>query len=119
MASYRDLIAWKRAMSLTTLVYRQSERFPRKELFGLTAQLRRAAVSIPSNIAEGQARHSKRDFQHFLRIAKGSLAEVETQTLLALELGFWPQATANEILQRCDELSRILSGLISSIAVEA
>ena len=119
MASYRDLIAWKRAMQLTSAVYRHTESFPRKELFGLTAQIRRAAVSIPSNIAEGQARHSRRDFQHFLRIAKGSLAEVETQTLLAQELKFWPQTIANEILTLCDELSRIISGLISSIATEA
>ena len=88
-------------------------------MFGLTSQIRRAAVSIGSNIAEGQARHSRRDFQHFLRMAKGSLAEVETQALLAKELGYFQAPTAKAILTASDELSRILSGLVASIGAEA
>lgn len=80
--SYRDLIAWRKAMDLATAIYQVTENFPSSERYGLTNQLRRASTSIPSNIAEGQARFSKRDFAHFLRQAMGSLAEVETQILL-------------------------------------
>jgi four helix bundle protein len=86
--SYRELIAWQKAMALAKQVYAATQGFPREEMFGLKAQLRRAAVSIPSNIAEGQARLSGKDFQHFLRTTKGSLAEVETQLQLSCELGY-------------------------------
>ena len=81
--SYRDLVAWKKAMLLARLIYDVTGHFPKSEVFGLGGQMRRAAVSVPSNIAEGQARFSKREFTHFLRNARGSLAELETQSILS------------------------------------
>jgi len=85
--SYRDLIAWRKAMELVTDVYRVTQLFPRNELYGLTNQLRRASVSLPSNIAEGQARFSRKEFHHFLSQARGSLVEIETQLTIAENLG--------------------------------
>ena len=76
---YKDLIAWQKAMDLVEEIYRITEQFPKREVYSLTDQIRRAAVSIPSNIAEGQAHYSKREFTHYLRHARGSLAELETQ----------------------------------------
>ena len=102
-------------MTLARLVYHVTSEFPKSEMFGLSIQMRRAAVSIPSNIAEGQARHSKREFTHFLRNTRGSLAELETQVLLARDLDYLKEEQANAGLKSADELSRILSGLISSL----
>jgi four helix bundle protein len=115
MSSYRDLVAWKKGMRLALDVYRATKSFPREELYGLTSQLRRAAVSIPSNIAEGQARFSHKEFHHFLGNAKGSLAEIDTQILLAQELQLLAEDDARGLLHQTDELGRILSGLRSSI----
>jgi four helix bundle protein len=115
MSSYRDLVAWKKGMRLVLDVYRATKTFPREELYGLTSQLRRAAVSIPSNIAEGQARFSHKEFHHFLGNAKGSLAEVDTQILLAQELQLLAEDDARGLLEQTDELGRILSGLRNSI----
>ncbi len=84
--SYRDLIAWQKALELVTEIYRISKKFPNEELFGLMSQLRRAAISIPSNIAEGQGRLGRKEFQHFLGNARGSLWEVETQIIIARNL---------------------------------
>ncbi len=102
--SYPDLVAWKKAMSLALLVYDATSDFPRSEAFGLTAQMRRAVVSIPSNIAEGQARYSKREFRHFLRNSRGSLAELETQALLATDLNFLSADKSPKLLEATDEL---------------
>lgn len=113
--SYRDLVAWQKAMVLARLVYDFTDAFPKTETFGLTIQMRRAAISIPSNIAEGQARYSEREFVHFLRNARGSLAELETQTLLAKDLGYLKEEPGQAILTAADELGRIISGLISSL----
>src|SRR6202789_4282603 len=82
-AHYRDLIAWQKAMSLVNAVYDATEAFPKREVYSLTDQIRRAAVSIPSNIAEGQAHYGNREFVHYLRHSRGSLAELETQILIA------------------------------------
>ena len=117
--SYRDLIAWQKAMALAEQVFAATENFPKREIFGLAAQLRRAAVSVPSNIAEGQSRHSRREFQHFLRTAKGSIAEIETQILLAAKFGYVTDADSRRILELCGEVSRILAGLIASMAERA
>jgi len=87
-AHYKDLVAWQKAMKLVVDVYRATREFPSHELYGLANQLRRAAVSVPSNIAEGQARFSHKEFLHSLTIARGSLAEVETQILIARELHY-------------------------------
>ena len=113
--TYRDLVAWQKAMELVTEVYRVTQRFPKEEMYGLTAQLRRAAVSVPSNIAEGQARYSHLDFQRFLRQARGSLVEIETQLLIAVNLGFMDAKDAKPILSRAAEVGRILNGLLASI----
>ena len=86
--SYKDLVAWQKAMELVTATYRASANFPKDDLFGLTSQLRRAAVSIPSNIAEGQGRLSEKEFRYFLGQSRGSLMEVETQLQIAQNLGY-------------------------------
>ncbi len=109
--SYRELVAWQKAMDLVTDVYSATREFPREEIYGLTAQLRRAAVSIPSNIAEGQGRRSPREFIQFLRIARGSLMELETQIMIAARLSYLEKDAANRILTSADEISRILQGL--------
>jgi len=113
--SYKDLIAWRKGMELVAMVYDASERFPSHEKFGLTSQLRRAAVSVPSNIAEGKAHCSDRDFVRFLRHARGSLAEIETQILIAQQRQYLPVEITIQLTQRLDELGRILSGLINSL----
>jgi len=115
---YKDLAAWQKSMNLVELVYLATAVFPRHETYGLASQMRRAAVSVPSNIAEGQSRFSKRDFRHFLRASRGSLAELETQMLIARRLRYTDQALADTILSTNDEVSRILSGLISSISAQ-
>ncbi|MGA7982024.1 MAG: four helix bundle protein [Chromatiaceae bacterium] len=109
--SYRDLIVWQKSMDLVERVYRMTRVFPKEEMYGLSSQIRRAAVSIPSNIAEGQARKSTAEFLHFLSIAQGSRAEVETQTLIAQRLGYVTQAQIKEILSLLDEISRMLNTL--------
>ena len=112
---YKDLIAWKKAMDLVNAIYDATDAFPKRETYSLTDQVRRAAVSIPSNIAEGQAHYSNREFLHFLRHARGSLAELETQLLVAERRSYLAESRAAELLKQADELSRILSGLINSL----
>jgi four helix bundle protein len=112
---YKDLIAWQKGMDLVAAVYDATDAFPKREMYSLADQMRRAAVSIPSNIAEGQAHYSNREFLHFLRHARGSLAEVETQVLIARRRNYLHQDQVDDLLKRADELSRILSGLISSL----
>jgi len=113
--SYKDLIAWKKGMQLVEAIYDTTDSFPQHEIYGLTSQLRRAAVSIPSNIAEGQAHYSNREFIRFLRHSRGSLAEIETQLLIAQNRGYVPKERADELLQQTDELGRVISGLINSL----
>ena len=112
--SYRDLVVWNKAMELVMLVYRLTQDFPREEMFGLMSQLRRSAVSIPSNIAEGQGRSSKGDFRNFLGNARGSLSELETQVLIAEKLSFLQKSDAADLLDLTAEVGRILNGLIAS-----
>jgi four helix bundle protein len=113
--SYRELIAWQKAMKLVTEIYEATQRFPSEESYGLTNQLRRASVSVPSNIAEGQARFSQKEFHHFLSQARGSLVEIETQLLIARALTYLQPARADILLAAAEELGRILNGLIASI----
>jgi four helix bundle protein len=113
--NYRDLIVWQKAMDLVVLVYDITARFPREELYGLTSQTRRAAVSIPSNIAEGQGRSSTREFLSFLSIAHGSLREVETQALIAQRLHYIDSPTAAELMELAAEVGRLLNGLSNSL----
>ena len=96
-------------------IYDATEGFPSHEQFGLISQLRRAAVSVPSNIAEGKAHYSNRDFVRFLRHSRGSLAEIDTQVLISQQRRYLPDATAAKLAQQLDELGRILSGLIKSL----
>ncbi len=103
------LEAWKAAMALVKIVYETTQTFPREEVYGLTAQMRRAAVSIPSNLAEGAARTGPREFAQFLSIAKGSLSELETQLLISAELGYLDKK--HGVFQLTEEVSRLLSGL--------
>src|SRR6266498_2790139 len=86
--SYKDLVVWQKGIALAKLVYQLTKNFPAEEKFGLVAQMRRAAVSVPSNIAEGQARHTTREFIHFISHAEGSVAELDTQLILSIELKF-------------------------------
>jgi four helix bundle protein len=113
--SYRDLIAWQKARTLAGDVYKLTATFPKTEMFGLTSQLRRAVVSVVSNIAEGKARYSDKEFVHFLRNSRGSLAETETQVILAGDFGYLSPTQVGQTLTQADELSRILAGLISSL----
>jgi four helix bundle protein len=115
--SYRDLVAWQKAMQLVTEIYHVSKNFPAEERYGLTNQLRRAAVSVPSNIAEGQARFSRKGFHRFLCTARGSLAEVETQIDIAMNLGYATQAQRATLLKAASELGRILNGLLASTKI--
>jgi four helix bundle protein len=113
--SYRDLVAWNKAMELVTEIYRVTHNFPKEELFGLMSQLRRAAVSIPSNIAEGKGRLSKGELRQFLGNARGSLAEVETQILIAQNLSYLDAAKTSGLLTKVEEVGKILNGLITAV----
>ena len=116
---YRELIVWQKAMDLVELLYRRTRSFPKEELYGLTAQMRRAAVSIPSNIAEDQARRTTRDFIHFLSIARGSLKELETQIIISHRLGYINDAQQSELVAATEEVSRLISGLNRSLNQKA
>ena len=113
--SYRDLIVWKKAMNLVLDVYRSTNAFPKTETYGLVSQLRRAAVSVPSNIAEGQARLSTLEFKQSLGHARGSLMEVETYILLAQELAYLERDQSESLLARTGEVGKILNGLLNSL----
>jgi four helix bundle protein len=114
--NYRDLIAWQKAMDLVELVYVLTRAFPREEMYGLTGQLRRAAVSIPSNIAEGQGRTSSREFLNFLSIAHGSLREVETQLLIAQRINYLQPDQADQALNLAAEVGRLTKGLMNALS---
>jgi four helix bundle protein len=113
--TYKDLIVWQKAMDQAEEVHRLSRSFPKEEIYGLTSQIRRAAVSVPSNIAEGQARQSTAEFRNFLSIAHGSLAEVETQLLLAIRFEYLSKPQATEALSLREEVSKMLSSLRSEL----
>ena len=114
--SYRDLVAWQQAMDLVTAIYSVTKTLPKEELCGLTSQLRRAAISIPSNIAEGQGRRGAAEFRHFLRQARGSLMELETQLLIAERLTYLQTDTTRRILLHTADSGRVLNGLLRSLA---
>jgi four helix bundle protein len=113
--SYRDLLVWQKSMSLVKRVYQASQSFPREEVYGLTAQIRRAAVSIPSNIAEGHGRHQTRDFIRFLRMSVGSLFELQTQVDIAYDLGYITEEIRDQLSAPSTELERMLSSLIRKL----
>ncbi len=111
--SFKDLIVWQKGIQLVTLVYKLTSEFPTSEKFGLVSQMRRSAISIPSNIAEGWGRKSTGSYMHFLSIARGSLFELETQVTISKELCYLNETDKNEIEKYSDELSRILYKLIA------
>ncbi len=113
--TYRDLLVWETAMELAVACYGATKMLPQGELYGLTSQIRRAASSIPANIAEGYGRDSKASFVQFLRIAQGSLKELETHVILAARLDYLSTAVSEPLLGRADEIGRMLRGLIRSL----
>jgi four helix bundle protein len=113
--SYRDLVAWQRAFELGLAVYRLTEAMPAHERFGLISQLRRGAVSLASNIAEGYGRGTTQDYARFLRVARGCLYELETQIQFAIRLGYVEAAECEPIQSQLDECGRVLAGLIRSV----
>ncbi len=113
--SYKDLIVYQKAYVLCIDVYDGTKGYPRNEEIGLVSQMRRAAVSIPSNIAEGYRRKSKKEYIHFLRIALGSLAELETQVSLSVDMNFMKKETGETILNKAESVGQMLYKLIASL----
>jgi four helix bundle protein len=113
--SYQELVAWQKAIDLVESIYNATTKFPLEEIYSLTAQIRRAAVSIPSNIAEGQGRNTTRDFLHFLSIAQGFVKEVETQVLIAERLTYITKQITVALVEQTTEVGRLLSGLSNSL----
>lgn len=111
--SYKDLMVWRRAVDFVVEVYKATNSFPREEIYGITSQIRRAAVSIPSNIAEGQARSSPRAFGNHLNVALGSSAELETQFLVAQKIGYLAEAHQEKLIKELTEIVRMLHGLLN------
>ena len=109
--SYRDLVVWQKGIELAKLLYPLTAKLPTEEKFGLVSQIRRAAVSVPSNIAEGQARHTTGEFIQFISHAEGSAAELDTQIYLAVELGYCAPTDASPSLALIDEIRRMLNSL--------
>ena len=112
---YTDLVAWQKAMDLVEAVYRCTRAFPKEELYGISSQLRRAATSIPSNIAEGHCRNGRREFVHHLSIALGSLGELETQVMISERLGYLTAPESSKIVASAAEAGRIIVGLMHSL----
>jgi four helix bundle protein len=115
MAHFKKLIVWQKSINLVTEIYRITEQFPSSEIYGLTSQLRRASVSVPSNIAEGNTRRSKADYLQFLRIARGSCSEIETQIIISKNLGFIDDNTFETLSFNIIEISKMINGLINSL----
>jgi four helix bundle protein len=113
--SYRDLKVWQRAIQMTLAIYRVTTGFPKEEMFGLTSQLRRAAVSVPSNIAEGYGRGTKGEYKQFLAMARGSNLEVQTQLFLATELSYGNPALLKETDDLSNEVSKMLNSLLTKL----
>jgi four helix bundle protein len=115
MKSYRDLIVWQKAIDLVCVIYKLSSSFPKEEIFALTSQLKRAAISVPSNIAEGYGRNSKNDYIRFLQIASGYLYEFQTQIEIANRLNFLSGDSFNEAKNLSNEIEKMLASLISKL----
>lgn len=118
-SSFRDLRVWQEAMKLSTEIYKSTANFPKHELYGLSQQIRRAAVSVPSNIAEGKGHRSNKEFVHFLLYARGSLLELRTQVMIAEELEYFREEEGIRLLGLAEGVGRALSGLINSMSEKA
>ena len=114
--NYRELIVWQKAMDLVTEIYQVTSTFPNEERFGLTSQIRRAAVSVPSNIAEGHGRKATGAYLNHLSIAYGSLMELETQIQIALRLNFISTEAASDLIEKITQIAKMLNGLKKSLA---
>jgi four helix bundle protein len=112
---YRNLLVWQKAMNLAKAVYRETDALPKNEVFGLQSQMRRAAVSVPSNIAEGHGRLDDGHFRQFLANSRGSLFELQTQLELAGDLKLLNEERAKELLENCEEVVRLLNGLLTAL----
>jgi len=115
MQDVKELRVWQKGIGLCKAVYLSTDSFPKAELYGLAGQMRRSAVAIPSNIAEGRGRGSRRDYRQFVIIARGSACELETQTIIARELGFLSEADADELLREVRDIARMLNGLAAAL----
>lgn len=115
MQSYRELIVWRKSMNLVEAVYKYTKAFPKEELYCLTSQMRRSSISIPSNIAEGSRRSSRKDFAQFVMIAYGSASELETQLEISQRLGYMDKNSFNEIFGLLQEILKMLNKLVSSL----
>jgi len=119
LSSFRDLRVWRESMKLAAEIYRSTANFPKHELYGLSQQIRRAAVSVPSNIAEGKGHYSDKEFTHFLFHARGSLLELQTQLMIAEELQYISRPEGHRLLGLAEGVGRALSGLINSLQRKA
>lgn len=115
MKSYKDLLIWQRSKELVLTIYKIANSFPKDEIYALTSQIKRCSISIPSNIAEGWGRDTDKNFINFLKIAKGSLYELETQMILASDLQYIDQVTSNELSIEINEISKMIVSLIKKI----
>jgi len=113
--TFKDLLVWQEAMNLLEMIYLQTRNFPKEEIYGLTSQVRRAAVSIPANIAEGNGRTSRKEYLHFLYIANGSMKELETHLLIAERLNFLPKETLEKIQTKLQTVGQLLTALRKSL----
>ncbi|MBY3463311.1 four helix bundle protein [Rhizobium laguerreae] len=113
--SYRDLKVWQFAIELSVVCYEVTRTFPREEIYGLTSQIRRSSASVAANIAEGYGRENRGSFAQFLKIAQGSLKELETHLIIAGRIGFLQASALDELLDRCDEIGKMLGSLIRSV----
>ncbi|CDX43149.1 S23 ribosomal protein [Mesorhizobium sp. SOD10] len=116
--SYRDLVVWQQAMDLAVSIYETTRAWPKEELYGLTTQLRRAAASVPANIAEGYGRESRASYQQFLRIAQGSLKELETHLLIAQRVGITSNEAVELLMKQSESVSTLLRLLIRKLSPE-
>ena len=115
MSNYKELVVWQKAILLVTDIYNLTKTFPKEEIYGLVSQMQRAAISIPSNIAEGHDRNSDKEFSNFLCFARGSLAELETQLIISGKLGYINQEQKTHILNKCYEIGKMINGLLKKL----
>ncbi|MER8968794.1 four helix bundle protein [Mesorhizobium sp. M0159] len=118
IASYRDLIVWQQAMDLTVAIYQVTRTWPKDEIYGLTSQVRRAATSVPANIAEGYGGESRASYQQFLRIAQGSLKELETHLLIAQRVGITSREAVESLMPHSESVGKLLRLLIRKLSAE-
>jgi len=114
--TYRDLEVWKKSIAFVTLIYTVTNNFPKTELYGITNQIRRASISIPSNIAEGWGRYLRKEYVHYLRIARGSLLELETQIIISQNLKYIDQKRLDELLGYTEEINKMLNAMINKLS---